>query len=57
MKGPENFIITPLEFVPPMWASAREAWWMKKWGTGSLLNKDIPSMRRGKWDLLMQRKV
>ena len=57
MKGPENFIITPLEFVAPSWATVREAWWMKKWGLGSLSNKDISNMRGGKWDFLVQRKV
>ena len=55
-KGPENFVITPLEFTVPSWAPTREAWWMREWGLGSLVNRDVPSMRRGKWDFLAQRK-
>ena len=30
---------------------------MRKWGLGSLVNRDSPSMRGGKWDFLAQRKV
>ena len=56
-RGPENFVITPLESCPPDTVTQRERFWMLKWGVGKLFNIDIPSLSNNRWDFLQSRKV
>ena len=56
-RGPEHFVITPLESCPPDTVTQRERLWMLKWGVGKLFNVDIPPLSNNRWDFLQLRKV
>ena len=53
--GVENLVITPLESVPPHKLDEREKWWIRKWGLGQVLNRQLPKSE--KWSFLYRRKV
>ena len=55
--GVENLIVTPLESVPPHKLDDREMWWIRKWGLGQVLNRQLPSLKSEKWSFLFRRKV
>ena len=55
--GVENLVITPLESVPPHKLDEREMWWIRKWGLGQVLNRQLPSLKSEKWSFLYRRKV
>ena len=45
----ENVCITPLEFCSAANVDARERYWMRVFGTSSLLNRRMPSVNHDKW--------